>query len=157
MITLTNLSKKIGARILFDSVSVAFSAGNRYGLTGPNGSGKSTLLKIVMGLDEPTSGSVMLPRKVGYLKQNIEDFHNDRLVDVVMMGNPRLWNAFVERDSLYEQEMTDEVGIRLGEIEEIICEEDGYCAESDAEVLLAGMGIPSDLHHQKMHAIPTDR
>ncbi len=73
------------------------------------------------------------------------------------MGNQRLWDALAERDKLYEAEMTDEVGIRLGELEEIVNEEDGYDAESDAEMLLTGMGIPPELHHEKMSAIPTDR
>ena len=157
MITLLNVSKKIGARTLFDDIQVTFNTGNRYGLTGPNGAGKSTLLKIIMGLEEPSHGSVSLPKKVGYLKQNIEDFHNYRLVDVVIMGNPRLWKTFAERDALYEKEMTDSIGIRLGELEEVIAEEDGYSAESDAEVLLAGMGIPEDMYYQPMHSIPTDR
>ena len=157
MITLLNVSKKIGARTLFDNIQATFNAGNRYGLTGPNGAGKSTLLKIVMGLEEATSGSVALPHKVGYLKQNIEDFHNERLVDVVIMGNPRLWKALAERELLYDAEMTDEVGIRLGELEEIVGEEDGYSAESEAEVLLSGMGIPESMYYEKMHSIPTDR
>ncbi len=157
MITLSNVSKKIGARTLFDGVQATFSAGNRYGLTGPNGAGKSTLLKIVMGLEEPTSGTVTLPSKVGYLKQNIEDFKDQKLLDVVIQGNPRLWAVLAERDVLYEQEMTDEIGIRLGEIEEIIAEENGYTADSDAEVLLAGMGIAEEMYYQPMHAIPTDQ
>ena len=157
MITLSSVSKKIGARTLFDSVSVTFSSGNRYGLTGPNGAGKSTLLKIVMGLEEPTNGTVALPNKVGYLKQNIEDFKDQRLVDVVIMGNPRLWKALEERETLYDVEMTDEVGIRLGELEEIVGEEDGYTSESDAEVLLSGMGIQEEFYLQKMHSIPTDQ
>lgn len=157
MITLSNVSKKIGARVLFDSVQVTFNSGCRYGLTGPNGAGKSTLLKIVMGLEEPTSGTVTLPNKVGYLRQNIEDFREDRLVDVVIMGNPRLWKTLAEREALYDEEMTDAVGIRLGELEEVISEEDGYSAESDAEMLLSGMGIPPECHYQKMHTIPTDR
>jgi ATPase subunit of ABC transporter with duplicated ATPase domains len=157
MITLQNVTKKIGARVLFDNVQATFNVGNRYGLTGPNGAGKSTLLKIVMGLEEATSGTVSLPRKVGYLKQNIEDFHNERLVDVVIMGNPRLWKTLQERDALYEAEMTDAIGIRLGELEEIVAEEDGYSAESDAEVLLSGMGIPESMYYEKMHSIPTDR
>lgn len=157
MITLNSVSKKIGARVLFDNITVTFGQGNRYGLTGPNGAGKSTLLKIVMGLEEATSGTVTLPRTVGYLKQNIEDYKEARLIDVVMMGNPRLWKTLEERDQLYEVEMTDEVGIRLGELEEIIGEENGYSAESDAEILLSGMGIESELHTEKMHTIPTDR
>jgi ATPase subunit of ABC transporter with duplicated ATPase domains len=157
MITLKQISKKVGLRLLFDNVSITFNTGCRYGLTGPNGAGKSTLLKIVMGLEEPTSGSVTLPRKVGFLKQNIEDFRHFRVIDVVIMGNKRLWDAMAERDSLYEQEMTDEVGIRLGELEEVIADENGYGAESDAEILLNGMGITPDLHTAEMHTIPTDR
>ena len=157
MITLREISKKVGPRLLFESVSITFNKGCRYGLTGPNGSGKSTLLKIVMGLEEATSGSVSLPRKVGFLKQNIEQFRDYKVLDVVIMGNQRLWDALAEREKLYEVEMTDEVGIRLGELEEIVNEEDGYDAESNAEELLSGMGIPAEFHQQKMHAIPTDR
>ncbi len=156
MITLDKISKKIGARILFEEVCASFSSGNRYGLTGPNGAGKSTLLRIMMGTAEATSGSVSLPKKVGFLRQNIEDYEQMRLIDVVIMGNDRLWKALEERDSLYEGEMTDAVGMRLGEIEEIIGEEDGYTAESDAEVLLTGMGIPLEEHETLMKENPTD-
>lgn len=156
-ITLKDITKKVGPRLLFEGVTVSFNAHCRYGLTGPNGSGKSTLLKITMGMEEPTSGSVSIPRKVGFLKQNIEQYRDHRALDVVIMGNQRLWDALVERDKLYEEEMTDEIGIRLGELEEIINEEDGYNAESDAGVLLSGMGIPPEMHYEKMHALPTDR
>lgn len=156
MITLNEISKKIGSRILFDNVCASFSPGNRYGLTGPNGAGKSTLLKIMMGSEDATSGTVTLPKKVGFLRQNIEAFEDMVVINVVMMGNERLWNAFEERDALYEQEMTDEVGMRLGELEEIIADEDGYSAEANAEMLLEGMGIGSELHYKKMGEIPTD-
>lgn len=155
-ITLNKISKSFGSKILFDDVTMSFVAGNRYAITGPNGAGKTTLLKIMMGLEEPTSGSVTLPDRIGMLKQNIEDFRNEKVVDVVVMGNHRLWNAFTERDKLYEQEITDEVGMRLGEIEGIIAEEDGYSAEINAEILLAGMGIPHGFFSKKMHTIPTD-
>ena len=77
MITLNQISKSFGSRILFDDVTITFNAGNRYGLTGPNGSGKTTLLKIIMGLEEPTSGTVTLPDRVGILRQNIEDFSDE--------------------------------------------------------------------------------
>ncbi len=157
MITLREITKKVGARILFEGVSITFNSGCRYGLTGPNGAGKSTLLRIVMGVEEATSGSVTLPKKVGFLKQNIEPYKDFKVLDVVIMGNERLSKALAERDRLYEEEMTDAIGIRLGELEEIVIDEDGYSAESDAEMLLIGMGIPAELHNKKMHEIPTDR
>lgn len=156
MITLNKVSKSFGSRILFDDVTISFNSGNRYGLTGPNGSGKTTLLKIIMGIEEPTSGSVTLPDRVGILRQNIEDYLNENVLDVVIMGNQRLWHTLKERDSLYEVEMSDEVGMRLGELEGIIAEEDGYSADSNAELILAGMGIPHEYFNQKMNAIPTD-
>lgn len=156
MITLSKISKSFGSRVLFDDVTITFNAGNRYGLTGPNGSGKTTLLKIIMGLEEPSSGTVTLPQRFGMLRQNIEAFKADKVLDVVIMGNHRLWNALKERDRLYDMEMTDDVGMKLGEIEGIIAEENGYSAESDAEVLLSGMGIPFDCFQEVMQAIPTD-
>lgn len=155
-ITLSNISKSFGSKLLFENVTMTFNPGNRYGLTGPNGSGKSTLLKIIMDLEEPLTGNIVLPDRVGILRQNIEDFHDITVIDVVIMGNRRLWDALRERDRLYEIEMTDEVGMKLGELEGIIAEENGYSAESDAEVLLAGMGIKHEYFNQKMRSIPTD-
>nr|NGY94462.1 putative ABC transporter ATP-binding protein YbiT [Neochlamydia sp. AcF84] len=156
MLTLNKISKSFGSRVLFEEVIMTFNAGNRYGLTGPNGAGKTTLLKIIMGVEEATSGSITLPDRVGILKQNIEAYSDIKVVDVVIMGNKRLWDAFKERDALYEVEMTDDVGMRLGEIEGIIAEEDGYSAESNAEILLAGMGIAEEFFYLKMHEIPLD-
>ncbi|NGX57464.1 MAG: putative ABC transporter ATP-binding protein YbiT [Chlamydiae bacterium] len=155
-VTLQEISKSFGSRILFDGVTATFNQGNRYGLTGPNGAGKSTLLKIINGEETPSSGTVALPDRVGMLRQNIEDYRDYDVIDVVIMGNQRLWDAMTERDQLYEQEMTDEVGMRLGDLEGIVVEENGYSAESDAEMLLAGMGIPEEHHHLKMKEIPTD-
>lgn len=156
MITLSKIAKSFGSRILFENVTITFNAGNRYGLTGPNGAGKTTLLKMIMGLEEVTSGTITLPDRVGILRQNIEDYREFSVLDVVMMGNKRLWDAFKERDALYEVEMSDDVGMRLGEIEGIIAEENGYTADSDAEVFLKGMGIPHEMIFQTMHEIPTD-
>lgn len=157
MITLEKISKRVGNRTLFEDVAFTFNEGCRYGLTGPNGSGKSTLLKIIMGVEPQTTGIVTLPKKVGFLKQRIEDFHDCTVLDTVIMGNGRLWGAMSERDRLYEEEMTEAIGMRLGELEEVIAEEEGYTAESEAEVLLSGMGLPEELHRKKMHEIPTDR
>lgn len=156
MITLNNICMRYGTRTLFENVTMTFGSGNRYGLTGPNGAGKSTLLGIIMGRIEATSGTVTLPARVGILKQNIEEFKEETVVNTVIMGNKRLWNAFAERDRLYEGEMTDQVGMRLGELEEIIAEEDGYSAETNAEQILQGMGIDSKYYSLKMGQIPTD-
>lgn len=156
MITLNHISKTFGSRVLFEDVTMTFNPGNRYGLTGPNGSGKSTLFKMIIGEVEPTTGSVALPARVGILRQNIEDFRNFRVLDVVIMGNRRLWDALQERDALYLVEITDDVGMRLGDLEGIIAEENGYSADSDAEAILAGMGFPHDYFEKKMHEIPTD-
>lgn len=156
MITLSKISKKFGIKVLFEDVTLTFNEGNRYALTGPNGAGKSTLLKIIMKMVEPDSGTVTLPNKVGILRQNIEDYADFPVLDCVIMGNGRLWDALKERDKLYEVDMTDEVGMRLGDLEGVIAEEDGYSAESNAEVILAGMGIPHEYFSMKMKEIPTD-
>ena len=155
-ITLNKVSKSFGSRVLFEDVNVSFNAGDRYGLTGPNGAGKSTLFRIIMGLEAPTDGTVSLPDRVGILRQNIEDFLNCTVIDVVLMGNARLWEALCERNALYDAEMTDEVGMRLGELEGTIAEEDGYAAEANAEILLAGIGLEPDMFQKRMREVPTD-
>ncbi|MCH9610227.1 MAG: putative ABC transporter ATP-binding protein YbiT [Chlamydiales bacterium] len=155
-IVLDEITKSFGSRLLFGGVSVTFNPGNRYGLTGPNGAGKSTLLRIIMGEEEQNGGQVTLPQKVGILRQNIEDYAERTLIETVIMGNERLWKALVERDELYEGEMTDAIGLRLGELEEVVADEDGYSAEANAEELLTGAGIPEDLQNEKMKNVPTD-
>ncbi len=160
MITLTDISKRIGARILFENVTFTFNDNSRYGLTGPNGSGKSTLLKIIMGVEAQTSGNVSLPPRVGFMKQQIEEFADLTPIETVIMGNKRLMQAFKEQDQLHalsESEMTDAMGMRLAELYEIIADEDGYMAESKAEELLHGVGLTEDQMHKKMSQIPTDR
>ncbi len=148
MIVLDKITKKLGVRVLFEEVSVSFNEGNRYGLTGPNGAGKSTLMKIMMGIEDPSSGLVSLPKRVGFLKQNLEQFSAIPALDVVIMGNEPLWAALCERDKLYEGEMTDAVGMRLGDLEEIVAAQDGYTAEADAEMLLSGMGLAPSEHRK---------
>ena len=157
MITLDKICKKIGSRILFDDVTISFNEGCRYGLTGPNGAGKTTLFRIMMHLEKATAGSVSLPKKVGFLKQNIADFQELTTIDVVIMGNHRLWAAMEEREHLYDVAMTDAIGMRLAELEEIIAEENGYTAEAEAEVLLIGMGIDSEFHAMQMSQLPVDK
>jgi ATPase subunit of ABC transporter with duplicated ATPase domains len=142
---------RYGAKILFDEVSVAFTPGKRYGLTGPNGAGKSTFMKLLSGELEPQKGTVVRPRKLGVLSQDQFAFDAFTASDTVIMGNKRLWEAMQERDAIYEKpDMTDEDGMKLGELEGIVGEEDGYTAEADAAILLDGLDIPEELHSRKM-------
>jgi ATPase subunit of ABC transporter with duplicated ATPase domains len=151
MISTTGVSMRFGSKVLFEDVSTTFSTGRRYGLTGPNGSGKSTFMKLLTGESEPQRGTVVRPRKLGVLRQDQYAFDTYRVIDTVVMGNRRLWEALAERDALYAKpEMSNEDGMRLGELEGIVGEEDGYSAESDAAVLLQGLDIPDALHERTM-------
>lgn len=151
MISVSGVSMRYGSKVLFEDVTTTFSTGRRYGLTGPNGAGKSTFMKLLTGELDPQRGSVVRPRKLGVLSQDQFAFDAFRVIDVVIMGNRRLWDALQEREHLYERtEMTDEEGMRLGELEGIVGEEDGYSAESDAAVLLQGLDIPDDVHGRRM-------
>src|SRR5690349_11575504 len=142
---------RFGSKVLFDEVTTTFSSGRRYGLTGPNGAGKSTFMKLLTGESQPQKGNVVRPEKLGVLRQDQFAFDKFRVIDTVIMGNQRLSAALEERDFLYAKaEMTDEDGMRLGELEGIVGEEDGYEAESNAAILLQGLDIPNELHHRLM-------
>ncbi|HEY0758308.1 MAG TPA: ATP-binding cassette domain-containing protein [Acidisarcina sp.] len=151
MISVSNVSMRYGAKILFEDVSVSFISGRRYGLTGPNGAGKSTFMKVLTGEIDAQKGSVVRPKKFGVLRQDQYAFDAYRVIDTVVMGNKPLWKALEERDRIYEKaDLTDEDGMRLGELEGIVGEEDGYTAESDAAILLQGLDIEDALHDRKM-------
>src|SRR5450432_4083768 len=144
---------RFGARLLFEDVTCTFLAGRRYAISGPNGAGKSTLMKILTADLEPSKGSVTRPKKLGVLRQDQFAFDEFRVIDTVIMGNAPLWKALEERDILYAKphdELTDEDGMRLGELEGTVGEEGGYTAESDAAVLLDGLGVDAALHERKM-------
>ncbi|HEY2013593.1 MAG TPA: ATP-binding cassette domain-containing protein [Bryobacteraceae bacterium] len=153
MLSLNNLSMRFGARVLFDEVTCTFLPGRRYAISGPNGAGKSTLMKILTSEIEPSQGSVTRPKKLGVLRQDQFAFDEFRVIDTVIMGNGPLWKALAERDALYARpydELTDEDGMRLGELEGIVGEEGGYTAEADAAVLLDGLGVDDSLHERRM-------
>src|SRR5580698_9477133 len=151
MLSVSNVSMRFGGKVLFEDVTVTFTAGRRYGLTGPNGSGKSTFMKVLSGDIDAQKGVVVRPRKLGVLRQDQYAFDAYRVVDTVIMGNKRLWAAMEEREKLYEKhDLSNEDGIRLGELEGVVGEEDGYTAESDAAILLQGLDIPDALHERKM-------
>jgi ATPase subunit of ABC transporter with duplicated ATPase domains len=156
MISVSNVSMRYGAKILFDEVSTAFTPGKRYGLTGPNGAGKTTFMNLLSGELEPQKGSAVRPKKLSVLSQDQFAFDAYRVIDTVIMGNKRLWAAMEERNHIYEKpEMSNEDGMRLGELEGIVGEEDGYSAESDAAILLQGLDIPDSVHERKMGELPS--
>src|SRR5580700_9559805 len=151
MISVNNVSMRYGSKILFEDVAATFISGRRYGLTGPNGAGKSTFMKVLTGEIDPQKGSVVRPKKLGVLRQDQYAFDAYRVIDTVIMGNRALWAAMEERDAIYSKaELTDDDGMRLGELEGVVGEEDGYTAESDAAILLQGLDISDDLHERKM-------
>lgn len=151
MISVSNVSMRYGAKVLFEEVSTAFTPGKRYGLTGPNGAGKTTFMNLLSGELEPQKGNVVRPRKLGVLSQDQFAFDAYRVIDTVIMGNQRLWAALEERNKIFDKlEMTNEDGMRLGELEGVVGEEDGYSAESDAAILLQGLDIADELHERRM-------
>ena len=151
MISVSGVSMRFGSKVLFEDVTTTFSAGRRYGLTGPNGAGKSTFMKLLTGELEPQRGTVVRPRKArraapGSLRVRPVPRHRHR-----DHGQPAALEALAERDALYARaDMSNEDGMRLGELEGIVGEEDGYSAESDAAVLLQGLDIPDALHERTM-------
>ncbi|MBM3780966.1 MAG: ATP-binding cassette domain-containing protein [Acidobacteria bacterium] len=151
MISVSDVSMRYGSKVLFDEVTTAFLPQRRYGLTGPNGAGKSTFMKLLTGELDPQKGTVVRPAKLGVLRQDQFAFDAFRVIDTVIMGNARLWKALEEREVLYAKaDMTHEDGMRLGELEGVVGEEDGYSAESDAAILLQGLDIPDELHTRTM-------
>ena len=154
MISVQGVSMRFGSKVLFEDVTTTFSTGRRYGLTGPNGSGKSTFMKLLTGEQPPQRGEVVRPPKMGVLRQDQYAFDEFRVVDTVIMGNHKLWSALEEREKLYNQkQMTDAEGMRLGELEGIVGEEDGYEAEANAAILLQGLDIPDALHDRPMREL----
>ncbi len=156
MLTTANITMQFGAKPLFENVSVKFGDGNRYGLIGANGCGKSTFMKILGGDLEPSSGNVSKDpnERLGKLKQDQFAYESFNVVDTVIMGHAELWAIKSERDAIYAKpEMTEEDGIRAGELEAEFAEMDGYTAESRAGELLIGVGIPVEQHFGPMSEI----
>jgi len=151
-ITVSEVSKGFGGRTLFQDVNVTFNAGSNYGLTGPNGAGKSTFMKLLMKIEDTDTGTVSLPKRTGWLRQDHNAFDEHRVIDTVIMGNKRLWDAMVRKEEIYAKgdDITDDEGMELGELEGIVMEEDGYEAEPNAAILLAGLGVPPEEHERTM-------
>ncbi|MGD6833984.1 ATP-binding cassette domain-containing protein [Bacillus haimaensis] len=153
MLTVTNISLRFGDRKLFEDVNIKFTPGNCYGLIGANGAGKSTFLKILSGEIEAQTGDVhMNPgERMAILKQNHFEYEEHEVMKVVIMGHSRLYQVMQEKDAIYmKEDFSDEDGMRAAELEGEFAELNGWEAESEAAILLKGLGISVDLHDKKM-------
>ena len=157
MISANNVTLRIGKKALFEDVNIKFTEGNCYGLIGANGAGKSTFLKILSGELESTSGDVVITpgQRLSFLQQDHFKYDEFTVLDTVIMGNKRLYDIMKEKDAIYAKEdFSDEDGIRASELEGEFAEMDGWNAESDAAMLLNGLGIDTDLHYTVMSELP---
>lgn len=149
MIATQNVSLQYGGKVLFENVSVKFTEGNCYGIIGANGAGKSTFLKILSGEIEPNKGEVVIEpnKRMSILKQDHFAYDENKVVETVIMGNKKLHDIMLEKERLYAKpDFNDEDGIRLGELEGEFADMDGWNAEADAETMLNGLGIGTELH-----------
>ncbi len=153
MISANNVTLRLGKRALFEDVNIKFTEGNCYGIIGANGAGKSTFLRILSGRLETTSGSVtMTPgERLSFLEQDQNKYNDQIVLDTVIQGNQHLYEVMKEKEALYAKEdFSDEDGVKASELEIEFAEMDGWNAEADAETLLNGLGIETELHQAVM-------
>ena len=156
MIAASNVTYRVGKKALFEDVNIKFTEGNCYGVIGANGAGKSTFLKILSGALEPTSGEIVLTpgQRLSVLEQDQFKYDAYSVLDTVIMGNQRLYEVMKEKDALYAKpDFSDADGIRAAELEGEFAQMDGWNAETDAETMLNGLGIETDLHHKMMNEL----
>lgn len=160
MLTVTNVSLRYGDKKLFEDVNLKFTPGNCYGVIGANGAGKSTFLKILSGEIEPQSGNVSLTpgQRLTVLKQDHYAYEEHAVLETVLMGHERLYQVKQEKDAIYmKADFSEEDGIRAAELEGEFAEMNGWEAESDAAVLLKGLGVEESVHDLKMGDIPEEQ
>lgn len=153
MISASNIALAYGKRVLFKDVNIKFIPGNCYGLIGANGSGKSTFLKILSGDVEPDKGEITMGarQRMAVLRQDHFAFDEETAFNTVIMGQEKLYQVMIEREALYaKSDFSEADGIRAAELEAEFAEMNGYEAESEVAVLLSGLGLPEERHHQKM-------
>ena len=158
MIAVNNVSLRFGKRTLFENVNLKFINGNCYGIIGANGAGKSTFLKLLSGEIDTTTGEISLGKgeRMSVLKQDHNLYNDFRVIDLVIMGNKRLYEIMEEKNELYcKTDFNDKDGIRLGELEGEFADLNGWQAESDAAILLSGLGVDVSMHELLMNDIPT--
>jgi ATPase subunit of ABC transporter with duplicated ATPase domains len=151
MLTISNLSVQFGKRILFDEVNVTFTQGNCYGIIGANGAGKSTFMKIIAGETDPTSGRVILEpgKRMSVLNQNHNMFDANTVLETVIMGNKDLFAIKQEMDALYA-DYSDKNADRIGELQVIFEEMNGWNADANAATMLSNLGINESFHYNLM-------
>lgn len=153
MITVSNLAIQFDKKVLFQDVSLKFTPGNCYGIIGANGAGKSTFLRLISGDLDSTRGSISLApgERLSVLRQDHHAFDGHKVLDTVLMGHEELWKIAREKDELYAKEDFSEAdGMKASELEERFAELDGWNAESDAAMLLSGLGVKEELHDKQM-------
>ena len=156
MISANNVTYRVGKKALFEDVNIKFTEGNCYGLIGANGAGKSTFLKILSGQIEPSKGEIAITngQRLSFLEQDHFKYDDCKVIEVVMMGNKRLYEIMKEKEAIYSKEdFTEEDGHRASELEAEFADMNGWEAESDAAQLLTGLGIEPDLHEKLMSEI----
>ena len=156
MISANNISLRVGKKALFEDVNIKFTEGNCYGLIGANGAGKSTFLRILSGKLEPTSGEIAITpgQRLSFLQQDHFKYDEYTVLDTVIMGNARLYQIMKEKEAIYmKEDFTEEDGVKAAELEGEFATMNGWEAESDAENLLNGLGIETDLHYAQMNTL----
>ncbi len=156
MLGVSKLGMRFGAQLLFEEADFQCRPNQRFGITGKNGAGKSTVLEVLAGSDNSYEGEISLPQntQIGILKQDHFQYDEWRLIDVVLAGKPALWDAIQQKEVLFSKEdFTEEDGIKLGELEEVVAANNGYEAESFAQTLLSGLGIAQEKHQGSMKAL----
>ena len=153
MISANNVTYRVGKKALFEDVNIKFTEGNCYGIIGANGAGKSTFLKILSGELETTNGDIAITpgERLSVLEQDHFKYDDYTVMDTVIMGNARLYEIMKEKDALYAKEdFSDEDGIRVSDLEAEFAEMDGWDADTNAAMLLNGLGIDAELHTAQM-------
>ncbi len=153
MISANNVTYRVGKKALFEDVNIKFTEGNCYGIIGANGAGKSTFLKILSGELETTNGDIAITpgERLSVLEQDHFKYDDYTVMDTVIMGNARLYEIMKEKDALYAKEdFSDEDGIRVSDLETEFAEMDGWDADTNAAMLLNGLGIDAELHTAQM-------
>ncbi len=135
MLTVSNLTYRIGGRTIIEDSSVNVMDGWKVGVIGVNGAGKSTLFKLIMGVLQPDAGDIKMTAKqsIGIVRQDIPETDTP-LIDIVLAANE-------EQAALMRESETETDPEKLADIYQKLIEMDAYSAPSRAAILLTGLGF----------------